>query len=72
MTVYVVATEFNRGHDLEGAYTLHGVFATREAAERAHADAIAEYRGFGMAAYPDDSEVDWDFDTAIHDEQVRS
>lgn len=70
MPVYVVVTEWNRPHDVEGGYTLEGVALSYRKAQQSAREAKQAYQAMGNVAFnqrgvagSDDSE--WDFDIRI-------
>src|SRR5438128_1221197 len=44
MKVFVVITEWNRGYDLEGGFTLEGVYASKKSATAANKALIKHYK----------------------------
>lgn len=71
-TVFVVATEWNRGADLEGAITIEGVYDNEVAARRAKWAAIREYIGYGHDVYGRRNDSEWDCDVTVESRDVRS
>lgn len=72
ITVFVVATEWNRGADTEGAITIEGTYADTVSARRARWAAMREYIGHGHTVYGRRNDEEWDCDVTVQAMPVQT
>lgn len=67
MTVWVVATEWNRGADTEGAITVEGAYDNPVAARRASWSVMRRYIRWGHLLYGRRNDEEWDADVTVQE-----
>lgn len=68
--VYVVVTEWNRPHDVEGGYSIEGVALSYRRAQQSARETREAYRAMGNVSFnqrgaPGSDDSEWDFDVRI-------